>query len=222
MLNQSNFNQYTTDGQKQFFYISGVPASGKSTFLGKIEDKFDSKIQIIPEFLEPFPKFVNDAGKIGLEQRIAAQKWAIDQHAKKTEIALRSPHDIVVMERGIIDALAYSWALGEDVYSLSIEYANRYNWMPGNVLLLDAPAEVIKSRFMSRDAITGEDWASYWEPYMKKIREGFIKAETLLPQFSFHRIDTNHELKEGQEIFLRNFETLLSETTSSKLRYYRK
>jgi len=207
---------------KQFFYISGVPASGKSTFLREIEGKFGKNIQIIPEFLEPFPKFVNDAGKIGLEQRMAAQKWAIDQHAKKNEIAQESPHDIVVMERGIVDALAYSWALGNQVYSFSLEYTNKYNWIPGNVLLLDAPEEVIKSRFMLRDTITEKDWTSYWEPYMRKIREGFLKTEILLPQFSFHRIDTNHELKEGQKLFLKNFEGLLSETASSKLRYYRK
>lgn len=207
---------------KQVFYISGVPASGKSTFLRKIGDKFENRIQIIPEFLEPFPAFVNDAGKIGLEQRLAAQKWAIDQHAKKTEIALESPHDIVVMERGIADALAYSWALGEDVYSSSIEYASRYNWIPGKVLLLDAPEEVIRSRFMLRDAVTDEGWTSYWGPYMRKIREGFLKAETLLPQFSFQRIDTNHELKEGQEIFLRNFKRLMSEAESPKLQCYRK
>lgn len=175
------------------FFLSGIPGVGKSTLLAELKKNLGDKFLILPEFLEPFPRFVNDAGTLDKESQIKAQEWVIRQHARKAEMAQKYKKP-VIMERGIMDALAYSWALGKDVYEHSLNFASQYKWPDGNVFLLNAPEEIIKDRFTKRDHIPEKEWQDYWQPFMQRIRDGYRQNHIVGGKHKYREISTTGDI----------------------------
>jgi len=183
---------------KKFYYISGIPATGKSTLIQLLKANEFPNVFFIPEFLEPLPEFVYRAEKSSFYAKCKAQEWIITQHALKTQMGLSDQnHQIILMERGLVDALAFSWALGQDIYSYSLKFAEGFEWVQGKVILLDASDNAIKSRIMSRDNLTESDWQNYWQPYFRRVREGYQKIRECMPQFNFIDINTETEQPES-------------------------
>ncbi len=176
-------------------YLSGLPTTGKSTMLNYLGSIFGQKYLFLPEFLEPFPQFVNERGERDEASRIRAQEWAINQHALKTKIA-REDGRSTIMDRGVFDALAYSWAMSNEVFLQSLILVASQSWLEGTIILLDAPDSVIRDRLAQRDGVTADSWASYWQPYITKVREGYYQVEQTCGQFKVERINNTESLEE--------------------------
>lgn len=184
--------------------VSGVPGSGKTTYTQHLQQAFDGKILVLPEFLEPFPQEVARAAELGYQGQIQAQDWVIQQHAKKHAIA-REARIPVAMERGPLDALAYGRALGKDVYQYCVQRTSEIDWLPTHTVLLQSPIDVIKARFLRRDNVTLDDWNNYWEGLINRVNDGYLS--TNYPFESMRTlVDTNRPIHEVQAELHRHLE----------------
>lgn len=133
-------------------YLSGIPATGKTTI-----QRFmcDVGWRGISEFLDPIPSYVYSPAEGSLSECIKAQDWVISQNIRKNELikATISREMPVIVDRGPLDVVAYSYMLGIKVFEHSIERMRDVNWIGGQLYLLNATTEIACERLMQRDSI---------------------------------------------------------------------
>ncbi len=184
--------------EKTIFHLSGLPTTGKSTLIAALKQEFlGSSVLFVPEFFEKIPNYVLQADSANLERKCKAQRWIIDQNKRKNQLILDCHSNLVISERGIIDAFAFSYALGQGVYQDSLSYAGTESWLSGITIFLVANERTIKERLFTRDGVTEKIWKNYWQPYFKRVIVGYRQAKKTIKKEKFIYINTEKEQKQS-------------------------
>src|SRR5436190_23854493 len=90
------------DGDRVIIFLSGLPGTGKTTVSELLTTQLNARF--VPEFLDPIPDWIVTTRAASPDaEKIRAQAWALDQHARKNSLVslATSPH--VVVDRTWVD-----------------------------------------------------------------------------------------------------------------------
>lgn len=156
-------------GRKQIIYLTGLLGSGKTTLGLILKDRVNGIF--FPEFIDPVPNyFISVRSNSPVDQRINAQVWAINQHARKND-RINIMNDKVVVDRTWTDAVIYSMVFGSETLYSALREAEKYDWEHGLFVFLYARHDVIEERVRKRLSITKPEWKKEWKPFVYDLYE---------------------------------------------------
>jgi len=195
--------------QRTVFHISGLPTTGKSTLITALKEKeVEPSVLFVPEFFDRIPDYVIQADLSDFEGKCKAQRWIIDQNKRKNQLISDSNAKLIVAERGIIDALAFSYALGNKVYQDSLLYAETEEWLGGITIFLIAHENIIKNRLSLRDGVTEDMWENYWKPYLTRVLTGYKQTKKTMNRERFIYLNTEKEEEQSVSEIIRLIATI--------------
>lgn len=166
-------SQPEKESERHVIYLTGLAGSGKTNVAKILSERLGS--HLIQEFLEPIPDSVMDTRVSSpYEQKLEAQRWVLNQYAKKNETVYNLTGDIVV-DRTWIDALIYAQIYGQDVLEALTEEASGYEWHLGLYVILYADEEIAKKRLQDKFGLSETDWNDSWGPYINDLRQSLIE-----------------------------------------------
>jgi deoxyadenosine/deoxycytidine kinase len=151
-------------------FLSGLPGTGKTTVANLLKASLGATL--IPEFIDEIPDWVIRTRPASPDdEKIRAQSWALEQHARKNELIVQAEAIPVVVDRTWVDTLLYAAAYGETTYRTILGKAEEIEWTKGHYVLLTASPPTIRDRLVARGAIGGSDWHSSWSDFVETLHQ---------------------------------------------------
>ena len=156
--------------------ITGGPSGGKTTLIEALKKEFGQKVKIVPEaasilYKGGFPRVKSYDGYFHAQKAIYATQKELEELAFKT-----NPEELIVCDRGSLDALAY-WPDKEEHFyktmstSKELELA-RYNW----IIHLDTATEpdydttnIIRTENFHEALLLNEKVKQSWNGHPRRI-----------------------------------------------------
>ncbi len=160
---------------KEIVYLIGPPCAGKSTIINAWQA---SGGIIVPEFTDPVPDYVHNAWLGDEATRAKAQAWAFEQNLRKNKILtnLVSEQRILV-ERSVLDVLAYSRVFGGRVATWTETMIARNQWQPGKLILLTTKLETLQQRWLQERGLSPTDWQNQWQPLTAALMREYTRLQ---------------------------------------------
>jgi hypothetical protein len=168
-------------------FLSGLPGTGKTTVAALLKARLGGTV--VPEFLDPVPAWViNTRPESSHAERLAAQHWTLDQHAKKNALLGQMNGRAAVVDRTWIDTLIYSYAYGVETFQATVRAAELYPWSDGHFFVLSARSTVVRKRMIEKEAITADAWDTTWKSYIAALAAA---SAVVASELSLSVVDTS-------------------------------